>query len=104
MDQFFEPKRKLASMFWKREAPRKFKNEWSVMQVVLMAFWNCCNLVYAEFDPDTCKEKRNVCQDNHFVTLMNLRNAIQSKRQRLLSQKVVSIHVNACPQRVRIAE
>ncbi len=54
-----------ARFFKKKEegASRKFKNEWSTGQVMLMAFWYCYGLVYTEFDPDACKEKQNVTED-----------------------------------------
>ncbi len=32
--------------FEKKEAPRKFKDEWSAWQVTLTAFWDCSSLVY----------------------------------------------------------
>ncbi len=64
---------------------------------MLTAFWDCHGLAYAEFGPYACKEKRNVTQDTYFDNLMHLRNVMWSnKRNRLLIQKVVLIHDNAC--------
>ncbi len=88
----------------REEVPRKFKNERSAYQMMLMAFWDCYGLVYAEFGPDACKEKRNVTQDKYFNSLMHLRNVIWSKRQGLLNQEVILIHDNAHPHRVHMIQ
>ncbi len=48
------------------EVSRKFKNEQSTREVVLIVFWDCCGLVYSELGPDTHKEKWNVTQDSYF--------------------------------------
>ncbi len=41
-------------MVWEKvdEASRKFKNGQSTWQVMLMAFSDCCSLVYTEFGPN----------------------------------------------------
>ncbi len=57
----------------KEEAQRKFKNKRYARQVTLMAFSDCCDLVYAEFGPHASKEKQNT---QRFNTLMHLRNVI----------------------------
>ncbi len=59
---FYEPERKSACMVWKKRGRSAEKiQEWrSARQVMLTAFWDCHGLVYAEFGPDACKEKRNV--------------------------------------------
>ncbi len=44
----------------KGEGIEKIRNEQSTRQVILTAFWDCCNQVYAEFGPDVYKEKRKV--------------------------------------------
>ncbi len=43
----------------KEEAPRKFKNEWSIGLVMLTAFCDCHGFMYVEFGPDASKENRN---------------------------------------------
>ncbi len=49
------------------ETPRKSKNEQSAEYVMLMAFWDCRDLVYTEFGPDVLKEKQNVTQGTYKV-------------------------------------
>ncbi len=36
-------------------------------QLMLTVFWDSRSLVYAEFGPDACKEKRNVTQETYFI-------------------------------------
>ncbi len=43
----------------KREVPTKFKNKRFAGQVMIMAFWDCCGLVYTEFGPVAHNEKQN---------------------------------------------
>ncbi len=45
-------------MVWgkKEEEPRKFNNKRSTRQVMLTAFSDCCNLVYAEFGRNAHEE------------------------------------------------
>ncbi len=99
---FYEPETKLASMVWeKKGARRKFKNERSPGQVMLMVFWDCHSLVYVEFGPEASEEKRNVTQETYSLTLMHSRNEIWSKRWGLPNQKVILIHDNAHPHTVQ---
>ncbi len=103
----FYSERKSVSMFWGKkegEASRKFKNERSTRQVILIAFWNCHGLVYAKFDPGPHKEKQNVSQGTYFDTLMHLRNSIWSKIRGMLIQNVVLIHDNVCPHRAQLIQ
>ncbi len=60
--------------------------------------------MYSEFGPDACKEKQNDTQDTYFDTLMHLRNAIQSERRKLLSQKVVLIWNDACSHKAHLIQ
>ncbi len=66
MDPFLQVRKKISEHDLgkkEEEVPSKLKNEQSARQVILTAFWECCNLVYAEFGPDTNKEKQNVTQN-----------------------------------------
>ncbi len=78
-----------------KKGPRKFKDEWSAIQAMIIGFWDCWGLVYAEFDLDARKEEQNVTQNTYFDTLMHLTNATWSKWQDCC-QKVILIHKNAC--------
>ncbi len=86
---FYQPKKNQWAWFGKKEkeAQRKFKNEWSIGKMMLMAFSDCCSLVYTEFGSDALKEQQNVTQDTYFNTLIRLRNVIWSKRRGFFSIK-----------------
>ncbi len=106
LDKFLWAKKKIGEhgLEKKKEVPRKFKNEWFVRQLKLTAFCDCCGLVYIKFGLDGSKEKRNITLDTYFDTSIHLKNAMQSRRWGLLSQKVVVIHDNACPHRAQLIQ
>ncbi len=58
----------------KEEEPRKFKNERSTRQVMLMAFWDSSILVYTEFCPDACR-----CRQCSSLSLKGLRIMLDSQ-------------------------
>ncbi len=41
----------------KEKVSTKFKNEWSIGRVMLLAYWNYRVLVYTEFGPDAFERK-----------------------------------------------
>ncbi len=71
---------------------------------MLTAFWDSWGLAYTKFGSDVHKEQQNITQDIYFNTLMHLRNAIWSMKWGLLVQKVILIHDNAHPHRVRLIQ
>ncbi len=58
------------------KASRKFKNEQSTGQVMLMIFYDWRSLMYAELAPDASKEKQNVTQDTYFNNAFEERDTV----------------------------
>ncbi len=81
-----QPETKGSSVWKMKDEPllRKFKMECSVRKVMLTAFWECCCLIYAEFDTDASKTRMTITKEMYFDTLMHMRNAIQEWRHGLL--------------------
>ncbi len=82
LDQFLQTRKKIWEHSLRKkeeEEPRKFKNERSAGQKMLMTYWDCRGLVYTEFGPDTHKDKQNFTQFTYFDTVTHLKNAVCSK-------------------------